>query len=163
MNNSNKPVLCLVEGAKPIVVQSEQAPFAIDAMVFEEDTSLVLSADTAVRDPREHPIRLMTSLYDYQDQQPGRVVIREGRTTRMLAVVHDLDQEPTVREKWVLESLRAVFSACQKRKIKALGMEMLGCCHGKLDRDRFRSLLKTALERAATGFPARIWVKDIGD
>ncbi len=43
-----------------VAAPKDSPPFQVDAVAAEEDTFIVLSADPVVREPKEHPIRLMT-------------------------------------------------------------------------------------------------------
>jgi hypothetical protein len=136
-------------------------PFSPDALVEEEDTFLVLSADSGVGEVTEHPIRLMTAIWEAQPETPGSVVVRHarhGRPRRLLAVVHDLQQEPTWREEWVREALDGVLREAEARGVRRLAVPLLGCVHGGLGRERFISLLGQALQRASVRVLESIWI-----
>ncbi len=55
----------------------ETPPFQIDAMVFEEDTWLVMSASPTVCESDIHPIRLMTDVMNAEPETVGRVLEAE--------------------------------------------------------------------------------------
>lgn len=148
----------LAEAVRIVESKRESAPFAVQAMVFEEDTSLVLSADPQVRDPGEHPVRIMTSLFDHRPEVPGRVLVRGREPYRVLAIVHDLGEEPTWREEWIVAALEGVLSVCIRLRIEAIGLDPLGSRHGRLPLSRFRELLRGALRAAPPGELQRIWV-----
>ncbi len=155
---ANAPPRSLAESVRVVESARGSAPFAVQAMVFEEDTSLVLSADPQVRDPGEHPVRIMTSLFDHRPEVPGRVLVRGRKPYRVLAIVHDLGEEPTWREEWVVAALEGVLSVCTRLRIEAIGLEPLGSRHGRLPLSRFRELLRGALSAAPPGELQRIWV-----
>ena len=77
-------------------------PFKVDALAVEEDTFLVMSADRKVHDTREPLIRIMTRVIETQPKDPGSVFVKGGSPLRFLAIVHDLNEEPTWREEMLL-------------------------------------------------------------
>ncbi|MDH3688237.1 MAG: hypothetical protein OEU36_01975 [Gammaproteobacteria bacterium] len=149
---------CSLDAVQLIESSEHCAPFFVDAMTFEEDTSLVLSADTTVRDTGEHLVRIMTALYQEQSRPPGCVVVQRRHPYRFLAIVHDLEQQPSWREEWVVSALGEVFALCNTLHITALGLEPLGAKHGRLPLARFRELLNAALEAAPMGDLKKIWI-----
>lgn len=146
-------------GAVSVVVAPEDnPPFAVQARVLEEDTFLVMSAGPTVCEPEEDPIRLMTQLIETRPEVPGSVRICGRGPYRMLAIVHDVNQEPTWRESWVVEALEGAICAAEERGIKSLSLEMLGCVHGRLDPMRFTALLTETIHRTPPERIQRIWL-----
>jgi hypothetical protein len=142
-----------------VVVASRAArPFDVAAQALEDDTYFVLGAGTEIRETPEHPIRLWKELHDVQPAEPGSVRYRTGRPARLLAVVHDLSRDPTWREEWVLQALEGVLHETETRRITHLGLEPLGCVHGRLPAERFAVLLGVAFERVRPTTLERIWV-----
>ena len=92
-----------------VAAPEDNPPFSIDAMVYEEDTWLIMSADTKVCEPEEHPIRLMRDLMNARPEPVGRVLVKGKNPLRFLAVVHDVDQDPTWKEEWVEKALVNIF------------------------------------------------------
>lgn len=135
-----------------------EPPFPVEGVVLEEDTYLVLSAKTRLPERSEHPIRVMTALWEAERKPPGSVVVRPGLRTELLAVVHDLNEEPSWREEWIRTALGRVLEETERRTIAALGMEPLGCVHGRLERDRFEELLKECLAADASETLERLWI-----
>jgi len=143
----------IVESAGP------EPPFRPQAIAVEDDTCHVLSADPAsLRDPGEHPIRLMSALYDTPPTPPGSVVLHGCGPWLMQAVVHDLDRDPSVDEAWVVQALDGVLRLCSENAIADLALEPLGARHGRLPRARFRELLDDCLAAHEAPCPARIWL-----
>ena len=140
------------------LVAAPAPPFAVEAVVEEEDTYLVLSAPPEVRDEPEHPIRLMTELLEARGEEPGSVVVRPGPPLRLLAVVHDLSAEPTWREEWVASALNNVFRVARRRRLRSLALPFLARRHGKLEPERFVALLRGALERGVPENLQRLWL-----
>jgi hypothetical protein len=158
-----RPRLELVGGTARRIALIEAAPsrppFDVQAIALEEDTSLVLSASAAIReDADEHPIRTMTALYDHVAHAPGEVIVRGRNPYRFLAIVHDLDQEPSWREAWVSQALAEILRLCDAMGIAALGLEPLGAKHGRLPRARFRELLEASRPAERARRLQRIWL-----
>lgn len=103
-------------------------------------------------------MRLMTRLIETRPETPGTVLVREREPVRMLAVVHDVSREPSWCEDWVARALEGALVEAERRGMQAVGLEMLGCMHGRLDPTRFAALLKAALERMAPRKLRRIWL-----
>ncbi len=137
---------------------AHRPPFMVDAMVAEEDTCLVLSTPTDVIVTPEHPVRVMTEVHAAKPLVPGSVVVRPGSPLRFLAVVHDLEQEPSCNETWVASALDEVLEEAESRGLKAIGLPMIGTLHGNLSPERFVVLLSDALQRGAPVSLQRIWL-----
>ncbi len=136
----------------------ESPPFDVEAMVVEEDTWLVISADPRSSGPLEHPIRLMTEMIETGPKPVGRVLVEDGAPARLLAVIYDVDQDPICKEEWIASALLEIFHTCEQRGFSAIGLPLLGCRHGKLDQRRFVSLLHQALEQAPLHHLKRLWL-----
>lgn len=130
-----------------IAAPKNRQPFPVDAVAFEEDTFLVLSADTTVREPHEPLMRVITRVIETRPETPGSVLVKGKRPLRLLAIVHDLNQEPSWREEWIESALRGIFQEVESRRLKSLALPFLGTLHGPLDKQRFVMLLREALER----------------
>jgi len=140
------------------VAPKEWPPFLADAMVEEEDTYLVLSADPEVQETREQPEELMAELLKTNPAVPGSVIVKEGQPLSLLAVVHDLNQEPSWQEGWIVSTLDSILREAQRRKLRSLALPLLGTLHGSLERQRFLVLLREALERSSPEHLARLWL-----
>ena len=134
------------------------APFAVDARVFEEDTWLVMSAAPTVCEPDIHPIRLMTDVMNAEPEPVGSVVVKKGNPLRFLAIVHDVNNEPTWKETWIVTALEHVFREAEQHKVSSLGLPLLGTKHGRLDKLRFVSLLAGVLKHAAFHHLKQLWL-----
>lgn len=142
-----------------VAAPQTRPPFPVDAVVFEEDTFLVLSADPVVREPQGHPLRIINEALAAVPEQPGTVVVRgPGRPLHFLAIVHDLNQEPTWREEWVAGALAAIFSEAEQRALRSLALPMLGTRHGTCEMMRFVVLLKTAMQEISFQHLRRLWL-----
>lgn len=137
-------------GKTRILVSPKSAlPLQVQAVVEEEDTHLVLSADNVVRARSESLEHLTRQMVEDPPRGGGAVVVRasaSGRPLRFLAVVHDLDQEPSCREEWVAEALYNVFEAAEKRRVETLALPVLGSVHGRIQPGAFLQLMVKALD-----------------
>ena len=86
---------CIWHGLRVEIAPSGEPPFAVDAVVIEDDTWQVLGAEPEFSSAAEHPIRLMQELREAEPLEPGSVFIKEGAPVRLHAIVHDLDCEPS--------------------------------------------------------------------
>jgi hypothetical protein len=149
----------LVLGRIRVAVATEGSrPFQVDAVVFEEDTWLVMSADPKICQPEKHPIRLMTELLEATPEIPGSVFIRPGRPMRFLAIVHDFNREPSWREEWIEDVLCEIFRESERRKMTAIGMPLLCTKHGRLGRDRFLFMLTNVIDKTSFEYLKRLWL-----
>lgn len=165
---SSRPPLRLVRGEKVRVrrfaglditsAPAEEPPFSVGALAVEDDSYLVLGADPAFREPVEHVLRVMTAAHAADPVEPGTVVVRPGRPLRLHAVVHDLGRTPTWSEEWIESALRKLLETAGDRRLRALGLEPLGCRHGNLELDRFLALLEGAIKAAQVRSLKRIWL-----
>ncbi len=137
----------------------DAAPFQVQAVALEEDTSLVLSADSkTIHDSGEHPIRLMSALYAEPRRTPGSVVVKGANPSQFLAIIHDFDQEPSFREDWVWRALGEIFIECDNRKIPALKLAPLGTRYGGLTFSYFREQLDFLLNTTECDCLQQIWL-----
>jgi hypothetical protein len=146
-------------GHLPVVVApATRPPFPVAAQIVEEDTWLVLSASIAVREPREHPLRLLTELSGAHPLPPGSVVVREGEPMQLLAVIHDLDQVPSCRPEWLAQALNGVLREAAKRGLTSLALPLLGSIHGVLSPLQSAAILASVLPETEHGGLRRIWL-----
>jgi hypothetical protein len=167
-NITVKPRLRLIRGGRPsrfamgsvdiVVATEDKPPFRTDAVAYEEDTLLVLSAPVELNEPPEPLIRLLTELKEMKPEKPGSVLVKATSPLRLLAVVHDLNQEPSWKEEWVAKALEGIFRETEQRKLHSLALPFLGTRHGSLGKERFLVLLCSALEGIVTRSLKRIWL-----
>ncbi len=141
-----------------------EPPFAIDALVEEEDSYLSLSAEPVVdftETPAEHPVRVMTAAREAEEIEPGTVVVRQGYPLKLLAVIHRLHVSPTWREPWLVRAIENLCIEVGRRQIRALGTPLLGTVHGKLRPQKAFELLAPLLVEE-TGL-RRIWIMRSSD
>jgi len=146
------------EHVRIVAAPEISAPFEVDALVFEEDTWLVMSANPTICEPEVHPIRLMTDVINAEPEAVGSVRIKDGHPLRFLAIVHDVNQEPTWQEAWIERALKAVFQKAEQRKISAIGLPLLGTRHGRLAKPRFGVILGRVLKLTTFNYLKQIWL-----
>jgi hypothetical protein len=164
----DRPKLRLIRGSYPLKVSvgsvdivaspKDRPPFPVDAVAYEEDTFLVMAADREVRNPHEHQVRLMTRVIETRPETPGSVLAKGQRPLRLLAIVHDLNQDPTWKEEWVASALDGIFREADSRGLQSIALPLLGTLHGSLKSERFLLLLRCALERLSTKYLKRLWL-----
>lgn len=168
MGEEKKSGLSLIQGRlieetrfgslKIVAAPEKAAPFDVQAFAFEEDTFLVLSADTQIRDPKIPLAHIMTRLIETQPEVPGSVLVRGNKPLRFLAVIHDLNQEPSWREEWIDAALRGIFKEAEQRQLRSIAIPLLGTIHGSLKKVRFVELLKGVLQKASFQHLTRLWL-----
>jgi hypothetical protein len=141
-----------------VAAPDNRPPFKVDAVAVEEDTFLVMSADRKVHDPKEPLIRIMTRVIETQPKEPGSVFVKGGSPLRFLAIVHDLNEEPTWREDWIESALYTIFRETERRELSSIALPFLGTLHGNLDKERFLVLLRSALEKIPVTHLKRLWL-----
>jgi hypothetical protein len=146
-----------------VAAPEDQPPFPVEAIVFEEDTYLVLSADWGKIESDDHPLAIMVEALETEPEKPGRVVVYEENPLRFLAVVHDLDQEPSWREDWIEKALEEVFREAERRKLQRIALPFLGTKHGSLGKERFAALFRGFLKCRPSPYHLRVWLVLPGD
>jgi len=146
-------------GAVQIFVGPENmAPYPVEAWAAEEDTYLMLSADPEVVESKEDLKQVMAQVLTTSPAAPGSVMVKAGYPLRLLAIIHDLNQEPSWKEEWVASALDGIFQEAESCKIRSLALPLLGTLHGSLERQRFLALLQDALERRSPRHLTRLWL-----
>lgn len=146
-------------GSLTIVASLEKdTPFKVDAMAMEEDTFLVLSADRTVHDAREPLMKVMTRVINTRPRKPGSVIVQESTPLRLLAIVYDLNEEPSWREDWVTRALEGIFREAEMRKLRSIGIPFLGTLHGTMEKRRFLVLLRSSVERVSLHHLKQLWL-----
>ena len=164
----SRPMLRVISGAHHfdmapgpchmIAAPGEAPPFSVDGVVMEEDTFLVLSAPKTVRPGREPLIRIMTRVIETCPREPGTVIVRGKEPLQLLAIIHDLNQDPTWKETWISHALCGVFKIAEEQRLHSIAIPMLGTVHGTLDGQKFMMLLGSALKGMDPVELKRIWL-----
>jgi hypothetical protein len=154
----DEPIWEIVRGLRIVAAPVDAQPFPVDAVADEEDTFLVLSAEAVLHAPADHPIRVLHDAFAAEPAELGSVVVREDTPLRLLAVVHDLDQDPTWRVEWVAAALAAVLRETENRGLRSLALPLIGTRHGRLDPERCVDLLRDALDATPPSVLQRLWL-----
>ncbi|WP_455366922.1 hypothetical protein [Kaarinaea lacus] len=116
------------------VASAQFPPFSANAVVEEQDTSLVLGESNEITDPGNKPVWYFANkLQSLAALTPGEIIVRKSRPVRIQAIVHDLDQEPTCQEVWVEQAIEKIISVTNTHTIYSLQMPVLGTRYGDLE------------------------------
>lgn len=167
MTEGKRPHLRLIQGGRDRgialgtlevwVAPRTELPFAVDALVFEEDSFLVMSTSPEVIEPPIHPVRLMTELIDVHPEPPGSVLRREGYPLRLLAVVYDFESDPPCQDAWVFRALNELWVQADRCQVRSLALPFLGFRRSEVERRRFVSMLVRSLRKASPKYLKKIW------
>jgi hypothetical protein len=144
-------------GASSVVISSIPPSFQVDAIVHEEDTYQVLSADTDLILPTEHPLRTLNRARDAEPARTGTVVVMGERPVVIHAIVDDLSAQPICRPEWVKEALEAVVAVAAHRRLTSLCLPVLGTEHGHLPHAVAIAMIRAAFE--VTRHPLKVWLR----
>lgn len=142
-----------------VVVPEGVTPIALAAVVEEEDTYLVLSADPRVRDTGEPLGSALAAVRRAHPLPPGSVAMRRGKPVRLLAVVHDLALTPSWREAYIASAIGGCLRIARRLQLHSLSLPILGAVHGRFDPERMVALLRDALAQAEPSALERIWLR----
>ncbi len=131
------------------------APQGVVTKIREEDGFLVLSAPPIVRRVDEHPVRTWTGIMNDEPREPGTVV---WRGHELLAVVHRLEQDPSIQKQALEPCWTQAFELAQRSQSTLLAAELLGTIHAHLDLTTALQALRSALELSAYR-PQAIWLQ----
>lgn len=104
----------------------------LDAVVFEEDTHLILTLDRVMTHGEVHPIRLMTDVHTTRPHTPGSLISNDSS---WYGVVIDLDREQICRKEWIDSTYEQIGRRISLKRIRTIGVHLLGTIHGKMDVD----------------------------
>lgn len=148
----------LVGRLRVAAAPKDTPPFPVEAFVFEEDTFLVMSADPTPREPKVPMVKIMTRLIGTQPGTPGAVLLQGHSPLRILAIVHDFNQDPSWKEEWIESALRNALQESQKLGIRSLALPFMGTVHGSLEKRRFLEILVRALRETRLNYLNLLWL-----
>jgi hypothetical protein len=132
--------------------------YLVDAVVVEEDTYRVLSADPVARETYEPAADLLSTAASTLPVPPGSVLVQDGSPLKFLAVVHDLNREPTLREEWVSGALIAIMKEADRRQLASLAVPTIGARRGSLTAERFAALISEAIGAVKSDHLKELWL-----
>lgn len=125
-----------------LVVPENMAPAKVAAVVEEQDTALVLSKPSSIPVSDNKPSWFLANKLESQELlEPGSVIVREGNIIKLLAIIHDLDCEPTWKYEWISQALENIFDITSSHNISSLQLPVLGAQHGRFKLKEFLFLL----------------------
>ena len=136
----------------------ERPPFAVSAVAVEQDTALVLDEETALNMPYSSLKQLGKEMERFSEPLPGSIVVQRGKPRKLYAIIHDLEQDPTWREEWVLAALENMLRLADQQLLPALALPLLGSHFGNLAPERFIQLLCIALRAFPPSTPVKLWL-----
>jgi hypothetical protein len=147
-------------GPVHVVVAPEHAPpFSVDALAVEEDTHLLLSTDDGViEEPDEAFEELVAAASTTPANTPGSVLVRKTKPLQFLAIVHDIDCQPTWREEWIASAINGAIEEAEWRRVASLGLPLIGTRHGNVEIRRVALWLGRCLSRTTFRYLKRVWV-----
>lgn len=141
-----------------VIAPKAVPPFDIDAVVEEQDTALILSKPGKISISDNKPVWFLANKLESQTLlKPGSVIKRDGKTIRLLAIVHDLDMEPSWSSEWIEHALDNIIKVCQEQEISSIQLPVLGAQHGRFSMQEFLYLLVITLNKAQ-GKLNKIWL-----
>lgn len=141
-----------------VVAPEDEPPFTIDALAVEEDTHLLLSSESEIREPEESYGELVAAAAERPPNTPGSVLVRKAQPLQLLAIVHDIDRRPTWREEWIASAINGIVEEAEWRRLSAIGVPLIGTRHGSIQMRRVALWLARCLSRATFRYLRRVWV-----
>jgi len=141
-----------------IVLPEKLATANVDALVEEQDTALILSRPDKITDSDNKPSWVLANQLESQNlYQPGSIIKRRGQPLRLLAIVHDFDNEPSWHSAWIKQALQNILNICKVDGLKSIRFPVLGAQYGRFELQAFLQLLVNAL-RKQTGALQEIYL-----
>lgn len=141
-----------------VVAPEHMPPFPVDALAVEEDTHLLLSSDGDIEEPEEEIGELVALASHKPANAPGSVLVRKTKPLQFLAIVHDIDCQPTWREEWIASAINAVIEEAEWRRLASVGLPLIGTRHGNVEMRRVALWLGRCLSRTSFRYLTRVWV-----
>lgn len=134
-------------------------PFAVGAVIEEQDTALILDENTEIRSPGQKPPWFYANKLDQQTLlEPGQVITRDTQPLRLQAIIHDLESDPICNELWIFQAFQQSLEIAEQREIKSLQTPLLGFKFGKIKPTQFFALLLEILNRQRPAPIAHLWI-----
>lgn len=140
------------------VAPQDRPPFAVNAVAVEQDTALVLDEEPMLYAPSQSVNEINSELEHFSEPLPGSVLVKRGSPKRLFAIVHDLEQDPSLRQEWVAKALHNMMRLVERQPLRAIALPLLGTRYGQLDRHRFIEMLCLTLEKSPPASPLKLWL-----
>jgi hypothetical protein len=140
------------------IILSPLPPFQIEAEVVEQDTALVLEPTFEVAYPNESAEELINQAFEIPPITPGSVVVRGNFPLKLVAIVHDFDEEPNWKEEWIVKALYSILYLSEQFQLQAIAIPLLCTRHGSLEKQRFFDILHSVIEQVVPVHLKKIWL-----
>lgn len=140
------------------VAPQDRPPFNVNALAVEQDTALVLGEDSMELATGRPSTEFKSDLEHLSEPLPGSVLVKRGTPKRLYAIVHDLEQDPSIRQEWVVKALHNIMRLADRQPLHAIAMPLLGTRYGQLEQRRFLELLCYILTKYPPSSPLKLWL-----
>lgn len=140
------------------VAPQDRPPFPVNAVAIEQDTALVLGEEPMVFVPDRSINEYSTNSEHISEPLPGSVLVKRGTPKKLYAIVHDLEQDPTIRQEWVVKALHNMMRLAERQPLRAIALPLLGTRYGQLEPRRFIELLCYILTKYPPTSPLKLWL-----
>lgn len=140
------------------VAPLDRPPFAVNAVAVEQDTALVLGEEPALYAPSKSLSEISSELEHFSEPLPGSVLVKRGTPKQLFAIIHDLEQDPSLRQEWVVKALHNMLRLAERQPLQAIALPLLGTRYGQLDQQRFIQLLCHTLCKYPPASPLKLWL-----
>ncbi|MGH8119455.1 MAG: hypothetical protein ACRESK_02455 [Gammaproteobacteria bacterium] len=135
-----------------------QPPWRLDAIIEEQDTSLLLGDTHVIRDTCESYTALVGKMKIQAPLVSGQVLVRHTRPGKLIAIVYDIGKKPVYREEWIAAALLQLFEEMEAHRIRNIAMPLLGVTHGRYPHTDFLELLCSMAADVRSECPQKIWL-----
>lgn len=122
-------------------------PFDADAMVYEQDTALLLDTDFILPEPVESVDDLIAEAEDQEALPLGSILVQGDYPFEFFAIIHDVEQEPICDRTSIVDALFNLVEACEQRRLGSMAMPLLGTVFGPLSPAESTCLVKEVLRQ----------------
>ena len=137
----------------------EHPPFRCEAVVVEQDTNLILGEQTTLVEPDKPAWYLANTLErDQPVYKLGDVIIKRGLPMQLMAIVHDIEQQPTCDSGILKLAWQNLMAISAQNNVKTLATPALGSVHGKIVLEDALQLFGQAIHDHAPPCLEKIWL-----
>ena len=133
-------------------------PFHYQAIVQEQDTNLLLSEQTTLREPGKPAWYLANTLERTESYSLGTIILKGHDPKRLLAIVHDIEQTPTCSPEVIKLAYNNLFKIIETKHISSLAIPLLGTVYGKLRVNESIDLLRESLQQDLPACLNKVWL-----
>lgn len=156
------PVKIFKHQGRQLFLSLEEAPPHVQAYVIEQDTALLLEAPRLITlswsDSSDSIEQLLINTLTAPLAQPGSVIIKPGPPLQLLAIIHELEAEPTWQIDWIRNALLEILQIVEFYQISTIAMPLLGSVYGRFAPEQFFQLLQETLLTTTPASLKQIWL-----